>query len=134
MEKIKKKKSEKFMEICLQVLALQFPDIKIKYGYNPILTNMHIVEIISEYDPDSNKPLLHACSAIDSAFVVRFTGKEEIVFTSPNDDTDFKVDKPILTWNIEIDEAERVSNELRRPFLSDDHPLNCKTSKEQAVA
>lgn len=29
MEKIKKKKSEKFLKTCLQLLALQFPDVKL---------------------------------------------------------------------------------------------------------
>ena len=133
MEKIKKKKSEKFMETCLQILALQFPDVKIKYGYDPILTNMHVVELILEGDAYSNKPLVKACSAIDSAFIARFFGKEGMLFTYPNDGTHFKVDNPISEWNIEISEQDRLYNELHGPYLPADHPINCKISKEQAV-
>jgi iron-sulfur cluster repair protein YtfE (RIC family) len=132
MEKIKKKKSEKFMKICLQLLALQFPDVKIKYGYNEILTNMHVVELISENDPESNDTLIEIRSSIGSAFRDRFTGEEEMLFTSANDGTSFKVDHPIATWNIEIDESERVCNKLRQLFLSDEEPI--KAPKETIAA
>lgn len=134
MEKIKKKKSEKFLKNCLQVLALQFPDVKIKYGYDTTLINMHVIELICEGEPDSNKPLLNAYSAIENAFEARFFGKEEILFTYPNDGTSFKVDEPILTYNIEITEEERLYNELHGPYLPADHPINCKVSKVQAIA
>lgn len=134
MEKTKKKKSEKFVEICLQILALQFPDVRIKYGYDPILINTHVVELTSKDDVYADKSLIKACSAIDSAFIARFFGKEGILFTYPNDGTSFKVDEPILTYNIGISEEERLYNQLHGPYLPADHPINCKTSKEQAVA
>ena len=132
MEKIKKKKSEKFLITCLQVLALQFPDIKIKYGYGGILVNMHIVELIAESDVESNNVLTNACEAIYSAFKARFFGKEEMLFISPDDGTSFKVEEPISEWNIEMSEADRLYYEMRKPYFPDEQPV--KTSKEQAVA
>src|SRR6186713_1405375 len=105
MEKIKKKKSEKFLKTCLQVLALQFPDVKIKYGYGGILVNMHIIELIAGGDAESNKILNNACGAIESAFNARFRSQEDMLFISP-DDTLFKVEKLVSEWNIEMSEAD----------------------------
>jgi hypothetical protein len=133
MEKIKKKKSEKFFNTCLQLLALQFPDVKIKYGYGGILVNMHIIELIAAGDTESNKILNNACEAIYSAFKARFRYHEEMLFISPDDDT-FKVDKLISEWNIEMSEEDRLYKEFHGPYLPADHPVNCKTSTTQAVA
>lgn len=133
MEKIKKKKSEKFLKTCLQVLALQFPDVKIKYGYGGILVNMHIIELISGDDAESNKILNNACEAIDTAFDARFRSQEEMLFISPSDNNNsFKVEKLISEWNIEMSEADRLYYEMRKTYFPDEQPV--KASKEPAVA
>lgn len=130
MKKTKQPKSEKFMETCLQVLALQFPDVKIKYGYNSTLTNLHVVDLISENDLNSDKVLMKACDAITIAFKARLFDREEIMFTTAGDDTykTFKVDHPMLTWNMEMSEEDRLHNEMYKPYLPD-----AQASKEQAA-
>lgn len=131
MEKIKKPKSEKFLNTCLQVMALQFPDVKIKYGYGGTLKNVHVVQLTAGDNTESNKFLTNACESIERAFDARFNSHEEMIFISPNDETRFKVDMLISEWNIEMSEADRLYYEMRKPYFPDEQPT--VKSKGQAA-
>ncbi|SFE00672.1 hypothetical protein SAMN05518672_104119 [Chitinophaga sp. CF118] len=112
---MKKKKSEKFLKNSLQLLALQFPDIRIRYGYETVLTDTHIVELIPD-ECDSNETLLNACSAIGTAFSARFFC-ENVIFTSS--DNSLEIKEPIFEWNNGISEFDRLYNKMCAPYLSD---------------
>ena len=104
---------EEFLKMSLQLLALQFPDIVIRYGLNTISTTMHVIELTPEGEFDTNKNLCDACFAIYEAFDARFI-HEDIVFTAP--DPVLCIKELILELNKDINEYDRLCN--RSPWDS----------------
>jgi hypothetical protein len=99
--------SKEFLKMSLQLLALQFPDIVIRYGLNIISTTMHVVELTPENELETNKCLSNACFAIYKAFDARFS-HEDMVFTHP--DPVLCIKELILELNEDIEETERLLN------------------------
>lgn len=128
MEKIS---SVEFLKMSLQLLALQFPDIVIRYGLNTISTTMHVIELPPEVKLDTNKVLWDACFAIYQAFDARFF-HEDMVFTSP--DPILCIKELVLELNKDISESDRLCN--RSPlelFSSKDLVSNVDMTLNEAI-
>lgn len=108
---MKKEKSVKFMKLSLQLLALQFPHITIRYGLGGVFRNLHLVQLTPEAELTTNKSLSAACMAISEAFDARF-GDEDAFFTIP--ESELCIKEPIIEFNKDIDEYERLHGDFPR--------------------
>ena len=130
---MKKEKSVKFLKMSLQLLALQFPNIVIRYGLNNgigIEIDMHVIHLTPGCEFETNKSLKDACFAIEEAFEARF--HEEIIFTAPC--TVLSIKELIVEFNKDITEYNRLNGD---PHRKNYPPLNkvnnTEPVKEEAV-
>jgi hypothetical protein len=127
---MKKKKSIKFLKKSLQLLALQFRDIVIRYGLNNGIgmeRDMHVIHLTPEDEFEANKSLRDACFAIEEAFEARFT-HEDIIFTAPC--TVLCIKELIIEFNKDISEYDRLNAGFPRKIYP---PMNVANTTESVT-
>ncbi|MEJ7682251.1 MAG: hypothetical protein WKG06_31260 [Segetibacter sp.] len=88
-------KPVEFLQIALESISKNFPNVHIKYGYNTII-NTHRVELLPISEYRYNSALDEACIPLSFKFREVFP-KEEIAFVSS--DSKLSIDNPILEFN-----------------------------------
>ena len=87
--------SIEFLQIELEFIALQFPNVHIKYGYNEVIET-HIVELLPLYEYKNNSDLDNAWIPLSLRFMKLFK-HEEITFISS--DSSLALNNVIFEFN-----------------------------------
>ncbi|SFE00704.1 hypothetical protein SAMN05518672_104120 [Chitinophaga sp. CF118] len=108
---MKKMKSVKFLKTSLQLLALQFPNVKIRYGLSGIIIKtIHLIELTLEDGSEPDENLYNAYMTINEVFNTRFIN--EYLFFKYEEPVVLEIEQLISEWNYGISESKRLYNKM----------------------
>lgn len=103
-----------FLKVHLEELAIKFPSVHIKYGYNSIIET-HIVELLPLIEYKTNKDLDNSWIPVSLQFMEKFQ-YEEIAFISSDSTLSISSEHILFEFNPNACTEEHVISELFAPL------------------
>lgn len=105
-------KSVDFLQKKLKIIADNFPNVNIRYGYNEVIKT-HIVELLPLFEYHANEDLENAWIPLSISFLENYMD-EEIAFISS--DSTLSIKKILFQFNPLACTEKNIISELYRPL------------------